>query len=722
MTTRILAVGVFAALLQAHAANGQSPTPIGQPPADDAQVGAPLDVNLRSVDFGVRINDTSGDEARFMRYTDYRTGPVVQGFRWTSENANRYWRVEADNVGYRDQRYSANFQQIGKFEGFFEYNQIPYRQDYSTRTPYTEQSLTVLTVDDALQSGIQGGATTLTRSVDQFATPFELAAKRDITTFGGKYKNGEHLDATFTFVSNGRSGHQPWGSNFGMNSTFETPAPIDHRNNEAGANVEWSNGKSMLRAGYDGSWFSSDVESLTYDNPLRISDSTSLSSHGRMARWASSTMHTVSGTATTALPAKSRVVAYVARSAMTSDVDLLPWTINTAIAAPAMPRTNLDADIDVTTVLLRFTSRPIKWAWFNANFRTYNLDNNTPLFQYDQKVSTDISVANTPGQHAHQFSFDRMNFDLDGSFTPWRYGAVRVGYAKEDVDRTDRIYDTTKEDSVKLSYDWTNNAFVTARASYIHSQRRGHGFHPEILEQFDEQPGMRHADISNRDRDVAQFIVTALPTTSLSINFSGSVGKDDRPDVEFGLLSQDFSTVGVGFDYAPTQAVSLGLNYTYETFASLERSRTASPPPDPTFTDPRRDWMDDIDENVDTISAYVELPKIRGKLDLAFNYDYTKAETSYFYSLVPNTTLAQPVQLPNTSNSWAQGRLAANYWWRRNLSVGLTYLYDRFNVNDWALGTQTLDRLAQSDTFLLMAYGWEPYTAHTVWLKATYLW
>ena len=60
-----------------------------------------------------------------------------------------------------------------------------------------------------------------------------------------------------------------------------------------------------------------------------------------------------------------------------------------------------------------------------------------------------------------------------------------------------------------------------------------------------------------------------------------------------------------------TKLVSLGLNYTYETFASLERSRTASPPPDPTFTDPRRNWMDDIDENVDTMSSVKSLPVSR---------------------------------------------------------------------------------------------------------------
>jgi hypothetical protein len=275
---------------------------------------------------------------------------------------------------------------------------------------------------------------------------------------------------------------------------------------------------------------------------------------------------------------------------------------------------------------------------------------------------------------------------------------------------------------VRFSYDWTNNPFVTARASYVHSQRRGHGFNPEILEYYEEQPGLRHADISDRDRDQFQFIVTALPTSAFSINFTGSVGNDDRPDVEFGLQSQDFSAVGIGFDYSPSDALTMGFNYTYETFASLEASRSANPPPDPTFTDPRRNWNTDIDENVDTVSGYVEVPKIKGKLDLGFNYDYTKAETSWLYGVPPDSTLTAPVQLPNATNSWAQARLAASYWWRRNLSFGVTYLYDRFNVNDWGLGAQTIDRLAFSDSFLLMQYNWEPYTAHTVWLKATYLW
>ena len=157
MTTRTLAVGLFGALLSTAPLLAQTPATPAAPapaqppaapshsrrlraaPAADEATGAPLDVNLRSVDFGVRITDVSGDEARYNRYQDKRTGPVVQGFRYTSETQDRLWRAEADNVGYRDQRYSAEYEQFGRFKGWFEYNQIPYEQDYSTRTPYTRR-------------------------------------------------------------------------------------------------------------------------------------------------------------------------------------------------------------------------------------------------------------------------------------------------------------------------------------------------------------------------------------------------------------------------------------------------------------------------------------------------------------------------------------------------------------------------------------------------------
>ena len=50
--------------------------------------------------------------------------------------------------------------------------------------------------------------------------------------------------------------------------------PIDQRNNELKAGTEWVNTKGMIRVDYWGSYFSNDIQTLTWDNPIRATDFT----------------------------------------------------------------------------------------------------------------------------------------------------------------------------------------------------------------------------------------------------------------------------------------------------------------------------------------------------------------------------------------------------------------------------------------------------------------
>ena len=49
------------------------------------------------------------------------------------------------------------------------------------------------------------------------------------------------------------------------------------------------------------------------------------------------------------------------------------------------------------------------------------------------------------------------------------------------------------------------------------------------------------------------------------------------------------------------------------------------------------------------------------------------------------------------------------------------YWYDKYRVNDFALGQETLTTLAQP-SFLMMGYLYRPYTANTVIGRLTFLW
>ena len=70
--------------------------------------------------------------------------------------------------------------------------------------------------------------------------------------------------------------------------------PYDSRTNDFNLGAEWNNQRSMLRVAYNGSWFDNQDDTLVWDSPLRLDDSTSAPGRGRMALWPSNSANTVS--------------------------------------------------------------------------------------------------------------------------------------------------------------------------------------------------------------------------------------------------------------------------------------------------------------------------------------------------------------------------------------------------------------------------------------------
>ena len=65
------------------------------------------------------------------------------------------------------------------------------------------------------------------------------------------------------------------------------------------------------------------------------------------------------------------------------------------------------------------------------------------------------------------------------------------------------------------------------------------------------------------------------------------------------------------------------------TYSSLQKSRNANPPPDPTWTDPTRNWtLDNDDEKVNTFTLYVDLLRAVRNTDIRFGYDYSDSDNA----------------------------------------------------------------------------------------------
>jgi MtrB/PioB family decaheme-associated outer membrane protein len=725
MRTRIIAAAL---LLIAAGARAQDVPQVPVVAIPDIPLINQIDLGIRGTVFGA-----GSDEARFQRYRDVRNGGTVDRFRMSKDgDGSRYW-VQADNVGYRDQRYAASYRNFGRLKADVEWNQIPLFYSQDTRTLYDASSPGQLTLNDSVQSGIQNKTLTLATALGG-ASIFDLRTRRDVGSVLLTYSATPNVDVNLTFKNTQKTGAYPWGGSFGLSNSTELPVPVDHRTTEFGTSLEYANDRGFARLGYDGSFFRNNVTSLTWDNPSRVADSATLGpAQGRMALWPNTEMNTVSAAGGLNLPARSHATAFLSVASLTNDNILLPYTVNSALVSPALDRASSDVSARVTAMNYTFTSRPLTPLWFSARYRQYNFDNRTTPFKTGNSVNYDTAIV-ALNQSSEPFGSIRHTFDADVSYAPVMYVGLRGGYTREQVDRTYRVVEQTTEDIARASVDLTGLGWLTVRGVFEHAKRVGSAVDTLELLAIGEQPSLRQYDISDRNQDRFNAIVQITPLSQLSVNGSVGVGRQEYPGTNFGLRNNDNHVYSAGFDFVPSDKVSLGASLGHEKYTALQASRTATPltantvaflnDPAQQFNDPRRDWTDDSADTVRTVTASMDLVKLLPKIDVKLGYDYSRAQSTYTYGLAANTVIAAPLQLTPVVNELQRGTIDARYFVSRRAAVGVVYWFDRYRVDDFALGP--VASLAQpataAPTLMLLGYFYQPYTANSVTLRFTYLW
>jgi MtrB/PioB family decaheme-associated outer membrane protein len=719
-------------------------TPAAAAPAGEESTSATPE--LGRVDFGIRANNLDGDQARFDRFRDLRDGVFIDRLRLDKITESWLFHGEAENIGYRDQRFGAEFQNIGRLKVDFDWNQIPLFISGDTRSLYTDKGNGVLSIDPGLRQAIQDASLIGTAARDAAlssaltqANQFNMRSRRDVGTVNVVYTLNRDVDLKFNLRNTSRNGHNlmsfGFGNSPGLNPAVELGAPTDDRTTNVKGMLEFANARALLSVGSSGSWYDNSIASVRFDNPLRATDSATLGpASGLTPLWPSNSAFSVNLNGSYKLPSRSRASAAISVGRWNQNEALVAPTVNTALVAPPLVRPSAEAKADIVSMVYNLTSRPTDTVWLNAKYRYYDYANKTPIFEMPALVGDfSFNPATAALWQNEPTSMKRRTFDADASFTPYQYLALGVGLTREDSDRTHRIFENTAETAYRVSVDSTGYQYVTLRAKYEHSRRTGSGFEEALLEEVGEHPETRHFDIADRDRDRTTAIVTVTPAAQLDINASVSTGKDNYRNTGFGLRDNTNNTWNVGFDVAPRDTVTLGVNYGVEKYTAFQYSRSANPPTptDQTFFDPRRDWSDDQTDKVKTLSASLDLLRTIPRTDVRVSYDLSDGKATYVYNLSANQTLFTTVplaQLPPLKNKLTDARIDVSHFVRPNIAVGVGYQFEDYQVDDFSLNASTINQLNPVNAAGVFAstiytgYLYRDYTAHMVWLRLSYLW
>jgi hypothetical protein len=763
---------------------GQTPAP----PASQPSVPETTAPERGLFDFGYRGTDTDDDEARYERYRDLRNGAASR-FTFAQETTSYAASANAFNIGYRDQRYGLDYAR-SKTRFAFQYDSIPINYGYLTYSPWTVNDSGVLTLDLAARQQVQnrlavgvpcapGGppaacsnptqaaAALANRSIFAVNQPtFAIQSKRDITSFALAFDPTQALGVDVSFASTGKTGLQPWGASFAFNVANEVPVPLDNRTNDIGAGIEWKNPKGMVRFAWNGSYFTNDVQTLVWDNPVRATDfnngllppngpydpngysNGNGPAQGRMSLWPSNTQNVVSGTALYKMPNRTSLNGTLVFTRQTQNEELIPWTINPVIANTpavlaafpnlrALPRPTAEAEVQGVNALINLNSRPASNVNFTVRYRYNRRDNQSTPFDATEWVRFDAVPEETDESISHQFDVSRRNFDANVSYTFTGWGALRGGYGREEYARTGRGFSSVGEDVFRVTFDTVSTRWLSLRAAYEHGIRRGQGF---IESDTDDegpggtQPGLRYYDEADRNRNRGSVTLSFTPTDTAAISFTYAGGHDDfdLPDEacaivdrceRFGLLRQGSNAFTAGVDYTPRDTIGVGVNYGYEKFSALQNSRNANPAPDPSWFDPTRNWELDNDEQVNTLTFYADLLHTFRNTDLRFSLDFMDSSNAFVFGgprimqLNTNTTVTgNPpcpagvsdcfIEYPDVESRWTRFTADLRYFFATNVGAGFTFWYEDQNLRDFA----TID-----------SNGSVPFTGDTGAARADYL-
>lgn len=682
MRNALIIAGVALALASAGPLTAQETAAVPRAATADSAKSTPfLGTNLGTrgtMEMGYRGASVDGDEARWERFRDLREGPRAAG-SLSSETEASAFHFSANNVGYRDQRYTADYNRFGKMKLSAQWNSIPLNYAYYSMTPWKNQGDNVWTLDAAARTQVQSktpgvlGIGTTAAQYDQasiyrgLAAPFPMQSRRDIMSLGMKYRLTDAVGLNMGFSSTKKSGTQPYGGSFAFSNANERPMSLDNRTNDANAAVEWARPSlGMVRAEWVGSWFDNKFLSLTWDNPLRATDFSNGKAPpagpydpsgysngngpaiGRLALPPSNNMNTFSVVALHKMPGHTSLNGQIAYTTMKQNEKLIPWTTNSVIASPvvfslfptlaSLPRPTAEAEVHAMNAQINFTTRPSQYFAFDMRYRFNDHENRTPFFDAREWVRFDAVPEEAEESVTEHFNIRQNTLETGATLTMIPNSSFKLGYIVDDVKRDGRGFSGMTDYTFRASVDTYGNQYVMLRALYERTNRVGNGFSESAIEDAAAQPGLRFYDEADMGRDKGSVVLQVTPSEKFDLGFVVAAGKDKYRGAghEFGLLDNSNSSYNFSFNVYPVDRLTLGANYGYEKFGAFQKSRNSNPFSGvagvyESWLDPNRDWNLDNDEKVQNFGLYADFTQALPNTDLRLNYDRSHSNQAFVY-------------------------------------------------------------------------------------------
>lgn len=717
------------ALVVPCASQGQAKSGAGAPATDTARAASlppaesiagrltgAAEVGLRTFTGSL----TDQQRGKFEEYRDVPSGLLLQHLVlfYTPADSFRSFRLQASNVGLRDQTIAFRAKQPGLFDFQLGWDRIPHTFSTDARSLYTETDRGIYTLPVPRPDTAAFNRAPFIAPVRSLWEPVKLA-------LGITPSQAWDFKAEYTHI--GRNGDRPMGQAFGSPGagTSEILEPIDQTIHDLKITQSYAEDRFQLVGTYDLSVFQNNVKSVTADNPMLTTDTPTLgSSRGRTALAPNNLAHTIVVNGGLNFPWRTRVTGNAALSWWRQDEPFVPVTINSAIVDPRIAQVpaSLDGSVRTTNLAASVTSRPLAALALSARYRSYQYRDEAGVSALPLIVVNDRTVS--PADTARRDPFARRNADVSGTWQLLEPLSLTVGLGWEQMERdsAERNVLRTSERTPRVSVDYTGVSWLSLRGMYSKGWRRGSTY----VQSTGENPDTRRFDEADRDRERTSLIASVTPIDPVTITGTWQVGHDLYPDALFGVQSDRSTAVGADASFAIGDRITGGAGLMRETFDDLmkARYRTGTQLNNVTY-----DWIGNNTDVVNTASLDLHAVLIPERLEAGGSIERSRARYAMAtYNPVAPTggTAAQnasatAVDLPEVTQTMQPLGTYLRYHFRPDWAFTVRYHAERYTQNDYKTnGLVPATAVSATNLQLYLANYFQDYDARYFTFSFTY--
>ncbi len=617
--------------------------------------------------YDVGTTYVSEDEARFGNASGYDEKGAYANVGGEGSYAKGAYRLNwtLDDLGLASRGFNLDGGVQGHFGFNIGYREMPYRSFDTAQTIFTASSADSLSLPSAWSAaGTTSGFTQLGTSM----RTQNIESDRKIFDLGANWSPGDNFDVFADFRRQSRDGIRiKGGASFTQASLL--PSWFDYETDQIDAGVRYSKNNISLGIAYFGSFFTNNMQSLTWETPF-------VSAPGaeqlRKAQAPSNDFQQFVLSGSYRASAWDTVLAFsVANGRGEQNEPLLPYTINPNIAASALPRSSLDAEVDTSNYALTITTRPIPKGSLRFTYRFDERDNKTLQFGWNRVIvdafSTGASELNTP------YSFERSRVGISGEIVTWKDIRVSGGYDRKELKRD---FQEVAEQTVDAGWGqvrWRPLSWLDLRAKGGSSERDIDRYDESVAVSLGQNPLLRKYNMAYRYRRYGELVASVSPSDSnWSISTTVLVADDSYDDSRLGITDGEEVRATADLSIAISDNLSTYLMFGHDEIDSQQLGSEQ-------FSS--ADWRADHEDSFDHAGVGARWQRPEGKLDFRFDYNRGAGET-----VIRMDSLSGGLSvLPNLESTLDSVRIKATYRWTERLNGFLDLRYERFEIDDWAL-------------------------------------